>query len=45
MTLDRDVNAARNMLIRAGFTPADADDCKAQGRDAPGQFESEIPHL
>ena len=45
MILDRDVNAARNMLIRAGFTPADDDDCKTRRHDAPGQFESEIPRL
>ena len=45
MTLDRDVNAARNMLIRAGFNPADADDCKTWGQDVPGHFESGIPHL
>lgn len=45
MILDRDVNAARNMLIRAGFTPADADDYKTKGHYAPGHFESEIPHL
>lgn len=43
MTLDRDVNAARNMLIRAGFTPADVDECKTWGQDAPGHFESGIP--
>ena len=43
MTLDRDVNAARNMLIRAGFNPADADDCKTWGQDVPGHFESGIP--
>lgn len=45
MTLDRDVNAARNMLIRAGFNPADADDCKTWGQDVPGHFESGIPRL
>ena len=43
MTLDRDVNAARNMLIRAGFTPADVDECKTWGHDAPRHFESGIP--
>ena len=45
MTLDRDVNAARNMLIRAGFNPADDDDCKTRRHDAPGHSESEIPRL
>lgn len=45
MTLDRDVNAARNMLIRAGFTPADDDDCKTRRHDVPGHSESEIPRL
>lgn len=45
MTLDRDVNAARNMLIRAGFNPADADECKTWGQDVPGHFESGIPRL
>lgn len=45
MTLNRDVNAARNMLIRAGFTPADVDGCKTWGQDVPGHFESGIPRL
>ena len=45
MTLDRDVNAARNMLIRAGFNPADVDECKTWGHDAPRRFESGIPRL
>lgn len=45
MTLDRDVNAARNMLIRAGFTPADVDECKTRRHDTPGHFESGIPRL
>ena len=43
MTLDRDVNAARNMLIRAGFTPADVDDCKTKRHRVSGHFESGIP--
>lgn len=45
MTLDRDVNAARNMLIRAGFNPADVDECKTWGHDASRLFESGIPRL
>lgn len=45
LTLDRDVNAARNMLIRAGFNPADVDDCKTKGHAVPRHFESEIPRL
>lgn len=44
-SLDRDVNAARNMLIRAGFNPADVDVCKTWGHDAPRHFESGIPRL
>ncbi len=45
MTLDRDVNAARNMLIRAGFNPADGDDCKTKRHRVSGHFESGIPRL
>lgn len=45
LTLDRDVNAARNMLIRAGFNPADVDVCKTEGHDALRHFESGIPRL
>ena len=44
-SLDRDFNAARNMLIRAGFNPADVDVCKTWGRGVPGRFESGIPRL
>lgn len=44
-SLDRDFNAARNMLIRAGFNPVDVDVCKSEGHDAPRLFESGIPRL
>ena len=29
-SLDRDVNAAKNMLIRAGFNPTDNDGCNSE---------------
>ena len=44
MTLDRDVNAARNMLIRAGFTPADVDGCNPGSRLGKQLAQSKIPH-
>lgn len=45
LRLDRDVNAARNMLIRAGFNPADVDECKSRQRHATWLSESGIPRL
>lgn len=45
MTLDRDVNAARNMLIRAGFTPADADGCNSGSLMGKQLAQSGIPRL
>ena len=45
MTLDRDVNAARNMLIRAGFNPADVDGCNPGSLMGKQLAQSEIPHL
>lgn len=44
-SLDRDFNAARNMLIRAGFNPADVDVCKTKEHDVPWLFESGIPRV
>ena len=34
IVLDRDKNAARNMLIRAGFNPADDDGVRLQATEA-----------
>lgn len=44
-SLDRDVNAARNMLIRAGFNPADDDGCNPGSHFGNQLAQSGIPRL
>lgn len=45
LSLDRDYNAARNMLIRAGFNPADVDGCNSGSYLEKQLAQSEIPRL
>lgn len=45
VSLDRDVNAARNMVIRAGFNPADVDDVIPVNHEVSRFSESGIPRL
>lgn len=45
LSLDRDYNAARNMLIGAGFNPADVDGCNSGSHLGKQLAQSGIPRL